>query len=78
MDLELEARLRVAKLEPAERQVLVYLVRGCSVIEIAGEMGVLVEEAVSLKASLMKKLGALATADVIRLGIHARVDENHG
>lgn len=52
-----------------------YLVRGCSLIWIAAEMGITLEEAVLLKASLMKKLAARQTADAIRLGIHARVDE---
>lgn len=74
--LQLEATRRVAELEPTERQALAHLVRGCSLIGIAGQMGKSLEEAVLLKASLMKKLGAHQTADLIRLGIYARVDED--
>lgn len=74
--LQAEATRRVAELESAERQALFYLVRGSSLIRIAGEMGISLEDAVLLKASLMEKLGALQTADVIRLGIYARVDED--
>lgn len=66
----------MAELGSVERQALVYLVRGSSLIRIAGEMGISLEETVLVKASLMKKLGALQTADVIRLGIYARVDED--
>ena len=50
--------------------------RGSSLVRIAGEMGISLEEAVLLKASRMEKLGALQTADAIRLGIYARVDED--
>ena len=67
----------MAGLEPGEQQALVCLVRGCSLITIAGELGITLEKAAMLKASLMRKLGAEQTADVIRVGIYARVDEGH-
>lgn len=49
--------------------------RGYSLVGIAGELGVPLVEAVRFKASIMRKLDAAHTADVIRLGIYARVDE---
>lgn len=70
-----EAKLRVAGLVPAERQALDLLVRGYSLVGIGGEMGVPLDEAARFKASIMRKLDATHTAEVIRLGIYAGVDE---
>lgn len=67
----------MGELDPAERQALTYLVGGLSLIGIAGEMGIPLEKTVLLKGSLMKKLGAFQTADAIRIGIYARVDQGH-
>ena len=70
----LEAQELVAALEPDERQALRSIVDGCSLIRIAGQLGVSLEDAVRMKASLMNKLGASATADLVRIGVYARVD----
>jgi len=72
----LEAKKRVAELEPREREVLECIVGGYSLIRVAGELGVSLEDAVRLKASLMRKLGANVTADLVRIGIYAQVDRN--
>ena len=74
-DKSAEAERRVAQLEALERCALEWLVDGHSLIRIAGEMGVTLEEAVQLKASLMSKLGASATADLVRIGLYARARE---
>lgn len=73
----LEAKELVAELEPRERQILASIVGGYSLIRVAGELGVSLEDAIRLKASLMSKLGANVTADLVRIGIHAQVDGDH-
>lgn len=70
----LEAEERVATLETDERRALELIVAGHSLVGTAGQLGVTLEDAVRLKASLMRKLGANATADLVRIGIWAQVD----
>ena len=72
----LEAEKLVAELEPRERAGLERIVEGCSLVRIAGELGLSLEEAAQAKASLMSKLGASATADLVRIGLYAQVDRN--
>lgn len=35
------------------------------------------EDAAKVKASLMKKIGANVTADLVRIGVYAQADEEH-
>lgn len=57
--------------------MLVCVVKGYSLSNAAGELGFTLEEAVRLKDSLMEKLRTKTTADLVRLGIYAQVDEDH-
>lgn len=75
--LYLDAQRQVAGLESREREVLESIVEGHSLIRIAGQLGVSQEDAVRLKASLMSKLGANVTADLVRIGIYAQADRGH-
>lgn len=43
-------------------------------MKIGGELGLTLEEAALVKLSLMKKLGAKVTADLVRIGVYARMD----
>lgn len=63
---------RVAQLEPNERRALERIVDGYSLVKIAGDLGVDLEEAVRLKAFLLRKLGAMTTADLVRIGLYAQ------
>lgn len=71
-----EARRLVATLQPHEHKLLVWLVDGYSLSRAAAELGVSLEDAVRVRSSLMEKLGATITADVVRVGIYAQTDED--
>lgn len=62
----------VSKLEPDERATLNLLTDGCSLIRIAAKLGLPLEKTYQLKSSLMKKLNANSTADLVRVGILAQ------
>ena len=71
-----EAQQLVASLKGIERQVLARVVEGYSLIRISGEFDISLEDAVRLKTSLMTKLGAATTADLVRVGLYGRGNEN--
>jgi FixJ family two-component response regulator len=66
------ARQRVAQLVSNERRALQRIVDGYSLVKIAGDLGIELEEALRLKASLFRKLGAMTTADLVRVGLYAQ------
>ena len=72
-----QAHRLVATLEPTEHRVLARIAEGYSLAAAAAVLGVSLDDAVQAKASLMKKLGATMTADLVRLGIYAQVHEVH-
>lgn len=45
---------------------------GYSLVKIAHELGLSLEESVLLKASLMRKLEATTSADLVRIGLYAQ------
>ena len=49
---------------------------GYSLVKIAGEMGLPLEDTALMKASLMKRLGAKETADLVRIGIYGQTDRD--
>jgi FixJ family two-component response regulator len=60
-----------------EHRMLDLIVDGYSLIKIAGDLGLPLEETVRTKANLMKKLGATTTADLVRIGLYAQAEEGH-
>lgn len=66
-----DARRLVNQLNPAERRLLYLVVDGSSLIEASVALGMSLEEAARLRSSLMQKLGASRTADLVRVGLYA-------
>jgi FixJ family two-component response regulator len=64
----------VAGLGALERRMLEFIVDGFSLVQIAGELGQSLEDAVRMKARLLNKLEATTTADLVRIGIYAQAD----
>lgn len=67
----LNARTLVSSLDPRERSLIHLITQGFSLIQIAGKLGLLLEDVVRLKLSTMKKVSAAHTADLVRIGIYA-------
>ena len=65
------ARVLVASLDPGEMQIVACLVRGMSVKAAAARTGLPVEGLDRQRASMMKKLNARRTADLVRIGVYA-------
>jgi FixJ family two-component response regulator len=61
----------VASLKPLEREFLRGIVAGQSVAAIAAQLHLDRSDAESLRQSLMDRLGASCTADMVRAGIYA-------
>jgi DNA-binding CsgD family transcriptional regulator len=68
------ARELFGSLTPVEFQLVQLTTAGHSLLQIAGRLGMLLEDAAILKVATMKKLGAAHTADLVRLGVHAGFD----
>ncbi len=73
-DQKIVARGLVESLDAAELLLLRCLVRGMSSRSGASVLGVTLDEFEVTRASMMRKLGAVATADAVRIGIYAGVD----
>jgi DNA-binding CsgD family transcriptional regulator len=65
------ARLLVQSLSPIEAQILRETVAGGTLSTIAPRLKLGTAEARRCRASMMRKLGAKATADAVRIGIYA-------
>jgi two-component system, cell cycle response regulator CpdR len=70
----MEAEDLVARLEPLERAVLQLLANGAANAEIAQECELSPEAVVAARGLLMKKLGASATADLVRIALRAALE----
>lgn len=66
-DGQREFRQRFAHLTPREREVLAYVVAGCSSREVAGTLGLVVYTVENHRASIMRKLEVRSVADLVRL-----------
>ena len=67
----------VARVNSHEHRVLDLIVDGYSLIKIAGELGLSLEETLLMKAALMRKLEATTTADLVRIGLYAQAEAGH-
>lgn len=65
------ARAAVARLSPIEAGILDGIVEGNSSAGIAGKLLLSVEDVNEARDAMMAKLGANATADLVRIGIYA-------
>ena len=70
-----EAQGLVDRLEPAERRLLSLVVEGYSLMKASFDLGLSLEETAGLKVSLMQKLGATRTADLVRVGLYVDLPE---
>lgn len=70
-DKVLHAQALVQSLSTDELRLLRGLVAGESQAAIAGQLKLEEAEALAMKRTLMRKLGAKAAADVVRIGIYA-------
>ena len=77
LDAAREAVCLVATLGHQEKQIIACLVSGHSITSIAASLSIDPHSAEHAKQSLMKKLSAGSTADVVRIGIYARVSWPH-
>ena len=73
-DQKIVARGLVESLDAAELLLLRCLVRGMSARTGASVLGISLDEVEVTRASMMRKLGAVATADAVRIGIFAGLD----
>ena len=53
------------------------IVDGYSLMKIADDLGLPLEETVRTKAGLMRKLEATTTADLVRIGLYAQAEAGH-
>ena len=68
-----DAQALVAALESTEWALLELVLDGHSLLQLAGRLGVTPERASLLKLSTMEKLDCATTADLVRVGLYARV-----
>jgi len=73
-DYEIAARRLVGTLDTTELQVLRCLVNGMANKDIAVATGSSIEDVERVRATMMKKLNAMRTADAVRIGLYAGVD----
>lgn len=66
-----EARSLTATLIETEHDILKGIVAGSSLKQIALKLGLSLAQAETQKASMMRKLNAASTADLVRVGIYA-------
>ena len=67
----------VARVSSSERRVLDLIVDGHSLIKIADELALSLEEMVLIKTALLRKLEAKTTADLVRIGLYAQAEADH-
>lgn len=72
----LEARRLVERLDPLETRFLALVCEGCSLVRASADLSLSLEATALLKATVMRKLGATRTADLVRVGLYAQPDEN--
>lgn len=72
-----EARKLVDRLEPKERDLLSLVVEGYSLLKASVVLGVSLEETARLKVSLLQKLDATRSADLVRVGLYAGLPEQY-
>lgn len=70
----MEAMRLVRTLDATELQILRALVRGMSLKSTATMMGIPLDRIEHARATMMKKLKAARTADVVRIGLYAGLD----
>lgn len=68
---EVEAKLLVRTLDPAERRLLRGLTGGKSLRTIAETIGIAESQAEALKSNMLRKFGMRTTADLVRVGLCA-------
>lgn len=68
------ARAAVARLDPEETSILERVLEGCSWADIGQALGRSDREMSALRETLMARLGANATADLVRIAIYAGLD----
>lgn len=68
------ARAAVARLNPEETSILERVLDGCSWADIGNALGRPAREMTALREGLMARLGANATADLVRIAIYAGLD----
>lgn len=73
-DYEIIARRLVGTLNTIELHILRCLVSGMSNKDIAVEAGISIAEVERVRATTMKRLSAVRTADAVRIGLYAEVD----
>lgn len=66
-------RILVANLTEIERKVLARIVQGESIKSLSRELSITPDAALQARDSLMVKLSARTTADLVRVGLLARV-----
>lgn len=74
----IDARNRISILSRREREVLDWLVEGCSNKTIARELQISPRTVEIHRANMMLKLGARHPADAVRLKLEAQIDETPG
>lgn len=67
----------IAALSPQEVEIVACLVCGYSIETIAALLSMTPQAATQAKQGVMEKLSAGSTADVVRIGIYARVARRH-
>ena len=67
-----EPHLQVAEMSRQEQEILELLTNGASVRSIAAFIGIDPSDAEHLVRQMLAKLGAVGTADLVRLGLEAR------
>lgn len=73
-DKEARAKEAVRLLNPVEREVLRGIVAGASNWSIASDLDITAQAVARHRESIMRKLDARVTADVVRVGIYAGLD----
>jgi FixJ family two-component response regulator len=76
-DSRQEALRLVASLGDKEKQILIGLVQGLPITSIAASLFISAQQAEQATQALMEKLSARSTADLVRIGIYARLPTPH-
>ena len=71
------ARILVSSLSALELTVLKCIVWGCSNRDIEKGCGLESQAVADARNAILHKLGALSTADAVRIAIYAEVDAKH-
>jgi len=72
-----EAKRKVSKLTPRQREVLWLVAVGLSTKEVAKRLGCSPRTVEIHRGAMMLKLGARSTAEAVRIAIYAAISEIH-